>query len=525
MQVGKQISGVKIPKTQRWKKILLLIFLIFVFFVVLNAVLPTALKYQIISKLEDVRLGKDSGNLGYIAKIPKPILDLAQTKIIKASEGGRIKVTDEQGVEAELIIFPGSLKKDTQITLSPLSELPIKNYGKSSVNGVLIEPQNIEFKQPALLAFNFNPALKAKSLFDTSSISKEINATTQSKPNNSEDVIKNAEDVMKQLQKATVLGIEYATSTESAKIWAMNHISSGGEGDGSNKNEVGNNNVNNGSSPVQSGPSSVSDDGNSVSAPVSEGGAYTPDELDEDQAEKISEEEKKKMDGGTCDYEAMQNILWLAQLNQMVPGGNPSSYMPAVDKCADKMIEAMKQKCAQDKTQVRRRDFLELLELFRKLYPADNELTRKLLNVMHSCTAVYEFKSTGEGASDSSILTLTINGNICGFVDDKEWKGKIDFEIVTPIPGIGNHITHTENSFAAVLPSRGGAVNGQTSNGTGYISIAGKRFGFVPQGGLGSFGFFDGIKTIGIDMPIVSMPKADIKVNGSCEDPMKGNLN
>ncbi|MCJ7740879.1 hypothetical protein MUP32_06245 [Candidatus Microgenomates bacterium] len=132
----------KIPKK-------LLIILIIILFVILLTVCALIVGYFLINKQ-----GRASK---IVTKTPVASTISKTKKIIKTNEE-KITIVDNNGVKITLYIPPDSLEKDTELTLTALSEPPIGGLRPDAViPGVMISPANIAFRLPATLVFDFNP--------------------------------------------------------------------------------------------------------------------------------------------------------------------------------------------------------------------------------------------------------------------------------------------------------------------------------------------------------------------------------
>jgi len=133
----------KIPKK-------LLIIIIIILFVILLAVCGLIVGYFLINK---------QGNASKIVtKTPVTSAISKTKKIIKTNEE-KITIVDGNGIKITLHVPPDSLEKDTELTLTALSEPPIGGLGPEAViPGVMISPANLAFRLPATLVFDFHPS-------------------------------------------------------------------------------------------------------------------------------------------------------------------------------------------------------------------------------------------------------------------------------------------------------------------------------------------------------------------------------
>lgn len=102
-------------------------------------------------------LNNQQGITKVVTKIPV-VSSITKTKKITKTIEEKITIVDNSGIKITLYIPRNSLEKDTEITLSALSEPPIDGFRQDAVlPGVMISPANLAFRLPATLVFDFNP--------------------------------------------------------------------------------------------------------------------------------------------------------------------------------------------------------------------------------------------------------------------------------------------------------------------------------------------------------------------------------
>ena len=79
------------------------------------------------------------------------------TKRITAKNGGRITVQTASGLYFTLNIGPGSLEKDTDISLTPTDESPIENYPDPDDPGVIIGPDDTNLGDGSTVTVSEDP--------------------------------------------------------------------------------------------------------------------------------------------------------------------------------------------------------------------------------------------------------------------------------------------------------------------------------------------------------------------------------
>src|SRR3989344_4768002 len=122
---------------------------------------PVAFKAFIVQKITQqptTPMGNQGPSTVFATKEPRPFADQTVTQRATAKEGGTLELVDPKGVKVTLTIPAGALEKDTDISMAPLEEVPIKDYTSALSNGVVIEPEGLQFKKTALLLFDFKPS-------------------------------------------------------------------------------------------------------------------------------------------------------------------------------------------------------------------------------------------------------------------------------------------------------------------------------------------------------------------------------
>ena len=201
----------------------------------------------------------------YVAEIPKPIRESTISQVIEAEKGGQIELIDEKGTTISLFVFPGSLKKDTTVSLSLLEKVPITDYVSNMHNGVLIEPESLKFEQPAYLTFDFNPVKILDNPFgfyNKTNILASI-VSSVSAASSSEELLPS--ELLEQGFGVVVVHSNSQSGT------------------------------------VRTEPSASSlDDNSEVNTPVFEGGSYTPDSPNSDKAEDLNNQAAANSNSGSA---------------------------------------------------------------------------------------------------------------------------------------------------------------------------------------------------------------------------------
>ena len=366
-------------------------------------------------------------------KTPKPDNQLAVGKTINANQGGEISLKDSKGVLIKLSIPAGGLSKDTNITLSPLTEVPIENYTSKLGHGVLIEPEGLKFLKPATLTFDFKPWLNTAGLSSGKAL-KTLN-----------DLPKGA-------------GIVHVDSL---------------------KNQVNN------------AHATKSFYGSKLIASVTSLSSFIPDDLSGANGEAVAESElpTEAADQGVCSQQFLNSATQIIQNAQAVGDDETANgVMGVLQDCGKKAVNDLENKCNDDPTQVRRRDFVNIIQMVQQIGPAE-EATRAE-KVMNDCRREYTMQGRESMPVDQGTSVYSVGAKLCGFLDEK-WEGTetADYNLL----GV-SHFKYT-GAITFTLPSGGGDFY-MTTAGQGVAETALTRGITVPYSGQGNMAFYDNNKLI-----------------------------
>lgn len=423
----------------------------------------------------------------FTALMPNPIKDKAVSAKISAKDGGELKLTDAKGIETTLVIPPTSLKNDTTITLSPLSQVPIEGYTSSLSNGVLIEPAGVKFSPPAVLVFNFKPGNNSPSLFGAGSSANTAPSTNLPASSNDEQKqVEEQKDYIKKLwQSGQMLGVSDNRLTPTIDTTGLQRVPTSAG--------IVYTNTNNGS--VGLAPSQVSSDGTYVSTPVAESGAYTPDDIS-------SEKAKDHAENSATSVSIACTMTNLAALNKALSGnastGETLAYRGTLRECLDEKIAELEYRCKNDPMKVRHLEFSILQALAQKFF-GNTDRDDKLRKIMVSCTR--EYKIGGYGSNGPS--TLTIQAKVCGFIDDT-WNGSDKFHIQ-----VGPGFLDYSGSSSFTPPAFGG---GFQVTGQGNTVATGLSYAYS---GAVANAYFDNEKTFTFAAPASVVVKTPIVLVGN----------
>ncbi|MCL5435720.1 MAG: hypothetical protein M1275_01405 [Patescibacteria group bacterium] len=470
-------------------------------FVIINATTHLFLGYPLIDLRNLGQSGAKSARLQiYKTVAPKPIAELAVTKNISASKGGELKLTDDKGVETTLFVFPGSLASDTTITMSPLQEVPIQGYVSTLGNGVLIEPETLKFKDPAILTFEFSPGEKNSPkpfgvLPGFTGTDQKVAAAAR-------------------ITEGEVLGLRIV---KYAKLKTLKYLKSFPEWMMQPGVIISAN-----SKTGQTGiaPSGRTESGSAISGSVSSGGSYSPDEPDAKKAEDFGKQSsdgtadtsnkngtddnspdngeggdksgkddstanKCSADTAQCDFDTIKELLELMQMQQALGGEEDvwGTTATGIKSCVSRMVDDIKCKCDSGKQiEVRRADFIEILQFTERF---DEALTQKTLQTMKQCATEYKVKAEASAMMNGGKVTDKFNAKVCGFVDD-QWQGKQYSSIEVDVAQ-----QYFDPAIKFYLPGRGGEFEGLTKGTVKAKVLIGMTENHEPIFGEQDFGSAD----------------------------------
>jgi len=393
------------------KKLILLLFFIVLLLLVMNIIflfvlgvipLPSFFKdFKAKTKLGE-KLVKEKV---FKVKKPKPIEELKASKIIKAQEGGRITVTDPNGVEITLFIPPGGLDEDQEISLVPLEEPPAEDFDDDLGNGVIIEPDDIDFNDPAVLIFDFNPQAEGIALpMDFDDLQTPVSASPSP-------------------EQETALA-------DNTRVVFVDHDEER----------------------VDPTDSQLSHDNTQAHANIDTGGVYQPTEADEDEADGFAQQGPRS-GAGLCSDEYFQYLWETIAYEQATGQTTPRTArsMNIIQECLDEKLKELERKCQENKMLLRRKDFLILLALFQRITDTEEKIV-KLRDLMNGCEAKYEIKTNDARGIGGYAAHFSIISSVCGYVDD-QWQGEQSLGLIWPDPP---HTWNYVSSIRFTLPSEGG---------------------------------------------------------------------
>ncbi|MDI6777963.1 MAG: hypothetical protein QMD77_02125 [Patescibacteria group bacterium] len=420
------------------------------------------------------------------------------TKRISAKNGGQITAQTASGLYFTLKIGPGSLEKDTDISLTPIDESPIENYPDPSDPGVVIGPDNTNLGDDSTVTVSEDPPAEPGDSGAGPGTSANGGTTTppgtppETPPGTSGD-IPDLGDL------AGLLGNNTMTTTPSGNPPGRGGTTGSGAGNTDRNRGDGNEPVGSrGGSPrfsdktvlifvgygggVNVVPTEHSDDDDSITGPIDETGGTTTDDPEEDETEDLADN-AATASGGTCSPEYLQVMANAAQ------AGGPGSQaaQQALRDCLN--TEWLKNLCDNDPVKLRRKYFEQRLALARRY---DERAAGEIESLMNECQARYRFQGEGvaPGSAGSGVTIFSsLDATVCGYVDDK-WTGWQVYKLQ------GEHNTGYDFGGTAEfnLPPGGGEFSG-TSQGENSMAILGRGVA-VPDVDLGFTGNFDGVKTI-----------------------------
>ncbi|MCX6762693.1 MAG: hypothetical protein NT093_02840 [Candidatus Moranbacteria bacterium] len=421
------------------------------------------------------------------------------TKRISAKNGGQITVRTASGLYFTLKIAPGSLEKDTDITLTPISESPIEGYPNLDDPGVVIGPPETNLGDDSTVTVSEDPPVEPA---DPGGSAADPGTGTgpggdPAQPNTPSGT---TGDIPNFGNLAGLLGNNTITTTPSGNPSGQGGSAAAGN-TGTNRDDrnTGSGNPSgSGGGPgrfsdktviiftgygggVSGAPTSHSDDGDSATAPVDETGATSSDDPDEGESEDLADN-AAAASGGTCSPEFLQVMANAANAE----GAGSQAAQAAIRDCLN--TEWLNNLCVNDPVKLRRTYFEQRIALARRI---DERAGAEIESLMNQCQAKYHFYGGGVAPGFGGEVTLfsSLDANVCGYVDDK-WTGTQVYKLQ------GEHNTGYDFSGTTEfsLPAGGGEFSG-TSQGENSMAILGRGVA-VPDIDLGFTGNFDGVKTI-----------------------------
>lgn len=325
-------------------------------------------------------------------KTPKPIKEQSATALITAKLGGKIELKDEKGVAISFFVQPGGLEKDTTITISPLAEVPIEDYTASINNGVLIEPEGLQFIKPAILTFDFDPQDPATSGGMGSS---KINTLPE---------------------KASVIHVDSVAGRVSNTYATRSKF------------------------------------GSKLLVKVKSLSSFLPGDLGGDAGDQMQANDMQDAaagSDGTCSDQFWSAAVAEAEAAQFAGNGDISEGVWEVLKeCVKKEVDKLEKMCQEDPLKLRRKYFLTVIQLAQQF---DEEQATRADKLMHDCNRNYEIKAQQPISVSEGVSNYQINANLCGYIDDPDWTGKevVDYVLSVAHQNYGGNIKFT-------LPWNGG---------------------------------------------------------------------
>jgi len=413
------------------------------------------------------------------------------TKRISAKNGGQITVQTASGAYFTLNIAPGSLEKDTDITLTPINESPIEGYPNPSDPGVIIGPPGTNLGNGSTVTVSEDPPAPEP---DNPGADPGTNSDgdTATPPGASGDIPSLGDlsgilggNASMSVPPGTPSGQESGTTENAGTRRNDRGAGSGSSSEsGEDSSRLPDTSViiftgyNGGVSTV---PTEHSEEDDSITGPIDETGGTSADDPDEDESEDLADNAAANS-GGTCSPEFMQAMANASQAG----GAGSSAAQAAIQDCLN--TEWLNNLCVNDPAKLRRTHFEQRLAIARRF---DAEAASVIESLMNQCQARYRFG--GEGINPESNADVTIfssfDATVCGYIDD-EWTAHEIYRLSGPYVTV--HEIDGTGQFS--LPSGGGSFVG-TAHGENTMSIVGQAVG-MPNFDAGFRGIFDGIKTI-----------------------------
>ncbi len=459
--------------------------------------IPPAVWYGLFQKLGLEKLGPLSkinleGSL--TGNDPGSIVnpDGSVSQPISAKNGGSISVTTKSGLTATLHVPPGSLKKDTTITVSPNKKDPVEDIDPAPEDpGVTIDPPGTAFDPPATIVFSYNPPTSPVfTPYSGSGLPEESN----------EDDFPNLPDLSKPSPGTGADTLPPDPPNSAGSIPSIPGYTQAPPGSGSpdGTNDSSRQFPDNTTivfvswgGTVTSIPTSRSDDGSTVQGEVDESGSTTPQNPDTEGAEALVDA-ARAASGGAC---TGQYIDALARMVAVAGNeGNDTAvarYESEIRRCNDESLEHLRRLCNNNPIQLRRKDFQDRLALAQALTASAGTAT-EIERLMNECQARYHFYAGGyHPMSDGDInFFSSLDATVCGYLDD-EWTGTQTYRLETTVQGTGQNFEATPQFR---LPPSAGSFSGH-GPASGGASVIGRGLN-LPPFDLSFVGYFNGNATI-----------------------------
>jgi hypothetical protein len=438
------------------------------------------------------------------------LIDPSQTvtKRISAVNGGQITAQTASGLYFTLNIGPGSLGKDTNISLTPIVESPIEDYDTDDP-GVIIGPDDTSLGDDSTVTVSEDPPTDPG---DSGTDPGTSGGGTTTPPGTPPGTSGGGDTT-------TPPGTPPGTSGDIPDLGNLADLLGGnslttapsgnppGQGNGTTGNTGANRDDRNTGSGSPSGtstgsgrfsdktviifvgyggavtpiPTDPSEDGSSATGPIDETGGTAVDDPDEGESEDLADN-AATASGGDCTPEFMQAMAGASQAG----GSGSSAAQAALRNCLN--TEWLNNLCVNDPVKLRRRYFEQRIALARRF---DERAGAEIESLMNQCQARYHFHGEGINPQSSGGVTIfsSLDASVCGYVDDK-WTGS---EVYTLNAGPGTYHT-IEGTAEFNLPAGGGPFSG-TARGSNDMAVIGRGVA-IPNFESGFTGTYDGYKTI-----------------------------
>ena len=405
------------------------------------------------------------------------------TKRITAKNGGQITAQTASGLYFTLNIAPGSLEKDTDISITPINESPIENYPDPTDPGVVIGPAGTNLGSGSSVSVSGNPPSGGSGTQPGTGAGGGTTPTPPTTPPGTPPGTSG--DIPDLGSLADLLG-------NNASMTAPSETSPGqGAGDRERDRERGDGNEPVGSwggqprfsdtaviifvgygGGVSTVPTEPSDDGDEISGPIDETGAASTDDPTEEESEGITDNAAANSgaaSGGACTGEYIEALArTIAAASRAGDTAAVSRYESEIRRCNDESADHLKYLCDHNPIQLRRKDFENRLALARAL-PASSGTASEIERLMNECQNKYRFRGEGtipEAAAYGIMLLSSLDAEVCGFLDD-EWMGTQTYEM-SPEPNTA-HTFEGKTKFR--LPPNGGQFSGTSHVENSFVVI------------------------------------------------------
>lgn len=166
----------------------------------------------------------------------------------------------------------------------------------------------------------------------------------------------------------------------------------------------------------------LSEYGSKLLVSVSSLSSFVPDDLGGKNGAAIAESElPAAADLGICSQQFLKKATRMIEYDQAVGDGETAKGVFSIlQDCGKSAVDDLEKKCKENPMQVRRKDFLNILEVLQAIGPA-SEVAR-LEQLMIDCRREYTISASKTEMVQQGTSIYSIDAKFCGYLDEK-WQG------------------------------------------------------------------------------------------------------